>query len=50
MTDEKALATDFSRADVEAALARGTATFMGIELLVASGALVPRPETEILAL
>ena len=34
--------------DVAAAYRRGTTTFMGLELLVAPGALVPRPETELL--
>jgi len=31
------------------AYARGTQSFMGLELLVAPGSLVPRPETELLA-
>lgn len=35
--------------DIGGALARGTVSFLGLELLVAPGALVPRPETELLA-
>ena len=34
--------------DIAAAYDKGRTTFMGIELLVAPGALVPRPETELL--
>ncbi|CDX43522.1 putative methyl transferase [Mesorhizobium sp. SOD10] len=34
--------------DVADAYSRGSAVFMGMEMLVASGALVPRPETELL--
>lgn len=34
--------------DVAAAQARGTCKFMGVELAVGRGALVPRPETELL--
>ena len=34
--------------DVAGAYSRGSAVFMGMEMLVASGALVPRPETELL--
>ena len=35
--------------DVGAAYARGRVNFMGLDMLVAPGALVPRPETELLA-
>ncbi|MDX8434805.1 HemK/PrmC family methyltransferase [Mesorhizobium abyssinicae] len=35
--------------NVADAYSRGSAVFMGMEMLVASGALVPRPETELLA-
>ncbi|MCU0696079.1 MAG: peptide chain release factor N(5)-glutamine methyltransferase [Myxococcaceae bacterium] len=35
--------------DVEAVYARGSYAFMGLELLVSRGALVPRKETELLA-
>lgn len=48
MTDTQPHGDAFSSADVDSALARGVVTFMGLELLVAPGALVPRPETEIL--
>jgi HemK-like putative methylase len=48
MTDGQARVAEFSNSDVEAALVRGAVTFMGLDLLVAPGALVPRPETEIL--
>ncbi|MDX8523674.1 class I SAM-dependent methyltransferase [Mesorhizobium sp. MSK_1335] len=34
--------------DVADAYGKGSAVFMGMEILVASGALVPRPETELL--
>lgn len=36
-------------ADVEAAIRRGRVSFMGLDMLVAPGALVPRAETELLA-
>lgn len=49
MTIEKATDVEFSVAEVDAALHRGSVTFFGLELYVAPGALVPRPETEILA-
>lgn len=39
---------DDSRALVEQAQREGRITFLGVELLVAPGALVPRPETELL--
>jgi len=48
VTDTQPHGDPFSSADVDSALARGVVTFMGLELLVAPGALVPRPETEIL--
>lgn len=48
MTDTPPNGDTFSSADVDSALARGTVTFMGLDLRVAPGALVPRPETEIL--
>lgn len=35
--------------DIGAAFSRGTVSFYGLELLVSPGALVPRPETELLA-
>lgn len=35
--------------DVEAVYARGTFPFLGLELLVERGVLIPRPETELLA-
>lgn len=35
--------------DIGAAFSRGTVWFYGLELLVSPGALVPRPETELLA-
>ncbi|QDU24193.1 N5-glutamine methyltransferase family protein [Urbifossiella limnaea] len=38
-----------SGCEVSAAYGRGRATFMGLDLLVAPGVLVPRPETELLA-
>jgi release factor glutamine methyltransferase len=41
-------ADESSEPDVAQAFARGTVTFMGLELLVGVGALVPRPETELL--
>jgi release factor glutamine methyltransferase len=40
--------SDGEASTVDAALASGTARFMGVELLVGEGALVPRAETELL--